>query len=272
MLAVVFGLFLLSACGGGGGSSSPTTATGKFIDAPVFGMTYESGAQRGTTGADGSFTYEIGKNVKFSIGGIVIGDAPAQAVMTPVNFAAAGSDASTPEVVGRAQLLMSLSSTDPTATDVITIPPAILTAASSKTINFTSATLQSDLNTLVVSLGETLVTPANAQAHLTGNINKLFQGAYSGTWSGDGGSGTWSVNIDANGHVSGTATETASGDGTTVNGNMLTKLQEASKYIYGGTTTNGYTWTGTLDVSTGSFSGTATGGPGSSVSWTGGKH
>ena len=36
-------------------------------------MTYESGALKGTTDAGGTFMYEVGKNVKFSIGGIVIG-------------------------------------------------------------------------------------------------------------------------------------------------------------------------------------------------------
>lgn len=272
-VAAVFGL---AGCGGGGGgSSTPATATGKFIDAPVSGMTYESGAQKGTTGADGSFTYETGKNVKFSIGDIVIGDAPAQGIMTPVNLAAAGSDASTPEVVARVQLLMSLSSTDPTTTGVITITPAILTAALNKAMNFTSATLQADLGTLVTSLGKTLVTQAAAQTHLTGNINKMFQGNYSGTWASTSGpsySGTWTLAIDANGNVTGTGTETAhAGGSTAVTGNMLTQIQSGSKYIFGGTAANGYIWTGTLDVSTGTFSGTAQRqSDGSNVSMTGG--
>jgi len=64
-------LLALAACGGGGGGGTAAvngggTALGLFLDAPVGGMTYTSGATTGTTGADGSFTYEIGKTVTFT--------------------------------------------------------------------------------------------------------------------------------------------------------------------------------------------------------------
>lgn len=261
MLAVVFGLFMLGACGGGDSSSPATaaTATGKFIDSPVSGMTYESGSHKGTTGADGSFTYEVGKNVKFSIGGIVIGEAPALGIMTPIHLAAAGSNAATPEVVARVQLLMSLSSTDPSG--VITIDPSMLTSAQNKTLNFLSATLQADLAALVTSLGKTLVTPADAQNHLTGNINKLFQGNYSGTFKSDVSAekGTWNFTFDANGNVSGTATGALSNtkyEGTEPgSGSMQTVIDSGTKFVYTGTV-SGVPWKGTLDVITNTFSGT----------------
>ena len=74
---------LLSACGGSSGSSS-ATATGKFIDAPVVGLPYVSGGQTGVTGPNGEFTYEVGNTIKFTVGGIVLGEVPAQAIITPV--------------------------------------------------------------------------------------------------------------------------------------------------------------------------------------------
>jgi hypothetical protein len=254
----------LAGCGGSGGSSTPTaatetaTATGQFIDAPVAGLTYESGSQKGQTDATGKFKYEVGKTVKFSVGGIVIGEAPAQVIMTPVNLAAAGSDSSTAEVVARVQFLMSISSIDP-STGTMTIPDNVRTAASGRTIDFATAT-QAQLASLISALDstKTLVTQSDAQNHLQSNIYSLFQGDYSGSWtstsgnsSQNGSSGTWSVIIDANGGVTGTDSS-----GSTISGSMTTKLSSDTKYAFSGTTNAGSAWTGTLDVVTKVFSGT----------------
>lgn len=160
----------ITGCGGGSGSSNPapTTATGKFIDAPVAGLSYVSGNQNGVTGADGSFTYEIGKNVKFTIGDIVLGEAPAQTVMTPINLSKTpGADASTPDVVAILQFLQSISSTDP-ASGTITIQPATLVAAKGKSLDFTKP---EGLSAIIIVLPNPrnvgLVTAETAKAHFT---------------------------------------------------------------------------------------------------------
>lgn len=198
----------LAGCGGGGGSSAPATATGRFVDAPVVGMTYESGSQKGVTGEDGSFIYEVGKPVKFSIGDIVLGEAPAQAIMTPVDLAPAGADADSPEVIARVQLLMSLSSTDPDVDGKITIPPAVLAAAKGKALNFASGTIQNDLAIIVPTLvqGATLVTTDGAQNHFSGNYDMLFTPAKVAgkTIFGAGYDGYWTMNFNANGTIAGT--------------------------------------------------------------------
>lgn len=264
LLILSLGVFLVSCSSGGGGdsASSPTTATGKFIDAPVSGMTYESGAVKGTTDAGGNFTYEVGKNVKFSIGDIVIGEAPALAVMTPVNLAAAGSDASTPEVVARVQLLMSLSSTDPTTTGVITITPAIQTAAIGKTVSFTSATVQENLATLSTSMGKTLVTQAAATNQLTGSILEYFSGQYAGTFVTTSGADNPSGSVFVTVHSDGTVTGNAQRIGTNlapiiISGHLLTRVDSASKYIFVGIADSDpyKSWTGTIDADTGVFLG-----------------
>jgi len=174
---MLFSMAALSACGGGGndGTTAPATATGTFIDAPVQGLTYESGSQKGVTDAEGRFTYEVGKTVRFTIGDIVIGEATGQPILTPVELAPAGSDTTTPEVLARVQLLMSLSSTDP-ADGKITITPAVRAAAQGKSIDFTSESVQTDLDSLVKALvpSATLATPTNAKTHLSSNYDKLF--------------------------------------------------------------------------------------------------
>ena len=171
MMTALFG------CGGSNDSSpgGAVTATGKFVDAPVAGLMYVSGSQSGVTGVDGSFTYEVGQKVKFTIGDIVLGEVTGEATITPITLSATiGADQNTPDVVARVQLLMSVSSTDP-STGIITIPPTILTAAHGKTINFASATLQSDLQAMVgtLSSGKILVTSSEAKIHFVNTLATL---------------------------------------------------------------------------------------------------
>jgi hypothetical protein len=252
-VAVVFGL---AGCGGGGGDGA-TTATGKFVDAPVAGLKYISGSQQGVTDDTGNFTYEVGKTVKFMIGDIILGEATAQSVMTPISFAPAGSDATTPEVSARVQFLMSISTTDPTGTGKITIPAKASTVYQGKSINFATVTQAELLTTVKLSdANKTLSTQSAAQIHLSASVNQLFSGAYSGTYSGTS-SGTWNMNIDNAGQVTGTHKNNSSSDSTgTLSGNMLTKLESGSKFVFGGTADDGTKWVGTLDITTGIFSGT----------------
>ncbi len=104
----VVSLLGLAACGGGGGSGgSVTTASGVFKDSNVSGMSYTSGGQIGTTGTDGSFTYEVGQAVTFSIGGVTIGSTTGQSVVTPVDLIPDGSS-STLQVLNIVRFLLML--------------------------------------------------------------------------------------------------------------------------------------------------------------------
>jgi hypothetical protein len=62
-------LLFLYACGGGGGTPSDV---GVFVDAPVEGLTYQSGAFTGTTDSAGKFTYGVGQTVTFSVNGVTL--------------------------------------------------------------------------------------------------------------------------------------------------------------------------------------------------------
>ena len=97
-LVVLLALPMFAACGGGGGGGgtspppppAPTFADGVFIDSAVEGLTYQSGSNaQGTTDANGTFTYEEGVSITFSLGGITLGTLPdGKALVSPYDFGA----------------------------------------------------------------------------------------------------------------------------------------------------------------------------------------
>lgn len=100
---------------------------GQFVDAPVEGLRYVSGAVSGITGSDGEFEYEEGSAVRFFIGDIPLGDAaPGQDLVTPLDLVS-GGDLDTPAVINIARLLQSLDAVP--GDDKITIPDDVRAAA-----------------------------------------------------------------------------------------------------------------------------------------------
>ncbi len=133
ILAVATSLILLGCGGGGGGSSAlpppiippidqPPTAQGQLVDAPVEGVSYQSGQQSGITGPNGEFVYEIGKAVRFFIGPIELGETLGKALVTPLDLASDGATATD----GALNLARFLQSLDADVNDArITIPAAV---------------------------------------------------------------------------------------------------------------------------------------------------
>jgi hypothetical protein len=100
---------------------------GRFIDAPVEGLSYRSGSLTGVTGPEGGFRYEAGNTVAFSIGDIRLGDAaPGKALITPLDLVPEGRPDST-AVVNIARLLQSLDAVP--GDDRITVPAGVRAAA-----------------------------------------------------------------------------------------------------------------------------------------------
>ena len=96
------------------------TSDGVFIDAPVEGLRYASGALTGTTGPRGEFRYEEGNTVQFSIGAIALGAAtPGKPVITPLDLVENGT-LDNPAVINIARLLQSLDAVPDDA--AITLP------------------------------------------------------------------------------------------------------------------------------------------------------
>ena len=106
----------LYACGGSGGSSSSdpvdnaqqAKAQGVFLDSSVAGLTYSSGALSGITDNNGSFEYEVGKEVIFSIGSITLGSALAADIITPLELVSDAADETDTQVVNMLRFLQTL--------------------------------------------------------------------------------------------------------------------------------------------------------------------
>lgn len=109
-------------------STAVTISTGRFIDAPVEGLGYASGDISGLTGELGEFEYQPGQSVRFFIGDIVLGEAPAgKGIITPMDLVPS-ADIDAPAVVNIARLLQSLDAVPDD--DRITLPARLQVAAS----------------------------------------------------------------------------------------------------------------------------------------------
>ena len=59
---------------------------GVFYDSPVQGLEYETQSLSGITNENGEFNYKEGETVTFSVGGLVLGSAPGQEMVTPADL------------------------------------------------------------------------------------------------------------------------------------------------------------------------------------------
>lgn len=103
------------------------TGQGSFVDSTVVGMAYQSGELSGVTDGQGDFSYQEGKQVRFAIGDIPLGEpVDAADALTPLDLVP-GGDANTRAVINIARLLQSLDS-DP-GDNTITIPAEVAAKA-----------------------------------------------------------------------------------------------------------------------------------------------
>jgi len=93
--------------GTGGGGSSLVVKTGYFVDSAVAGVDFVSGGQSGTTDAAGTFTYEEGKQLSLSVGGVSLGTTMPDENVTPVDLVSGGTSESD-AVVNLARFLQTL--------------------------------------------------------------------------------------------------------------------------------------------------------------------
>ncbi|MEP0356788.1 hypothetical protein [Paraglaciecola sp.] len=163
-LACVVPLGFLVACGGSSNkdsSNSVATAEGIFIDSPVEGLSYVSGDIEGTTDANGVFTYEVGEEITFSIGDIVIGSATGAATITPLSLVGGALDETDPTVVNIATFLQTLDD-DGDPENGITITEMQLTEATALTINFELSTFDFEYDAAVQTAVSLLTSVSNA--------------------------------------------------------------------------------------------------------------
>ena len=192
-IAAALSAAFLSACGGGGGSSSSTppdtgggttpspttppaeTAQGVFLDSAVEGLTYRSGDSTGETDANGTFTYEIDKEITFTLGDIVIGTASGTATITPLNLVANTANENDPTVVNILRFIQSADD-DGDADNGIQITGGIRAQARNQSANFVQSandfeddgavqTAAAELTAVSSAGARMLISEADAVAH-----------------------------------------------------------------------------------------------------------
>lgn len=191
LLLIVSFIGVLGACNSPGNdddddddSADPINVTvkeGVFLDSAVQGISYVSGNQSGVTDANGTFLYDEGASVRFSIGGILLGESSSQGVITPIDLVDGATDATDTTVTNIAQFLQTLDS-DGDANNGITIPANIATAAEGQTLDFTATDFDSTAASVLSDIGvsASLVSESTAQTHLQGTLAGVALGDTSG--------------------------------------------------------------------------------------------
>lgn len=132
---LILGLLLLLmaiGCDDGGGSG---IQSGRFLDAAVAGLAYETDTHSGVTDEDGRFFYDRGQTITFRLGDISLGRGPAGTYMTPVDLVSDAEDETHPTVVNICRLLQSLDA-DGNLDNGIGLTPEILAAVEGTPIDF----------------------------------------------------------------------------------------------------------------------------------------
>jgi predicted secreted protein len=251
---------LLSGCGGGGGGgdNGPSVKQGQFIDSAVEGLQYESGGQIGVTDENGTFLYEEGSTVQFTIGGINLGAVRGQAILTPLSLVPSAADETNDTVTNIVRLLQTLDDDDDPSNG-ITISNAVRDAAQVINLNFarTQAQFATDSTTAIAQLtaartrgARSLVDASTARAHFRGSVFAALAGTYSGTFSGDD-SGTWQLTADCDGTLSGSGYSNLFQNSFDISGTASTT---GDTTVNGGGVAGGSSFSGALTLD-GSFSG-----------------
>ena len=183
-LVATSSLCFLVACGGDGSGN----AEGRFVGTVVEGLNFSSGAQTGTTTNDGTFSYEVGVDVTFSVGAIEIGSTAGSELISPVDLT--GSNSSSPDSQNIVRFLLMLDF-DGDSSNGITISNEVQVIAESwSQIDFTSLDFEADLASIIADVAtadnRTPVLPSavQAQAHLEGALACLSSGVFKGTFRG----------------------------------------------------------------------------------------
>lgn len=162
----VLAVVLLAVGCSGGEDSVSALRQGIFLDSPVAGLQFATATQSGSTDASGTFQYQAGENVTFSIGALSLPTIAAVSVVTPLEVFSTDSveDA---RVVNLSRLLQSLD-IDANPDNGISIPLSAGSVAP-QSLDFASATFNADTANMVANSGSVttaLIDANTAVAHL----------------------------------------------------------------------------------------------------------
>lgn len=107
---------------------------GTFLDSPVQGLHYDTETQSGITDENGTFQYNEGETIIFSMG-IVLGEAMAESMMTPIHLVPEAVDETHPTVTNMLRFLQTLD-LDYDPENGITLPFHVLDELEGRPIHF----------------------------------------------------------------------------------------------------------------------------------------
>lgn len=154
---------ILGACA----DNTSNVTTGVFVDAPVEGLSYTSGAISGTTDATGRFLYTPGATVNFSVGSVTLPPVVGAALVTPVDLVGA-SGAQDPAALAIARLLQSVDA-DGDASNGIRLDKNKLAAKAAAPASWATAD-DAQLGALLAGGTASLKAEADARKHMAEQI------------------------------------------------------------------------------------------------------
>ena len=155
------------------GDAQNSALTGVFLDSAVEGVTYSTESKNGVTDVAGTFEYEDGENVTFSIGELNFPVVPAQEQVTPITMSPNQSiDDNT--AINIARLLQSLDKDNNPGNGIEILEMA---ASSATQIDFSVSVEEFSENTDVINLvansgsvSTVLISAEPAKSHLLNSI------------------------------------------------------------------------------------------------------
>ena len=171
---IVVSSLTISACSSSDGDNDASTGnTGVFIDSAVEGVSYTTETRNGVTNIDGTFNYEAGENVTFSVGALNFPVVQAQEQVTPVTMSPTQSiDDNT--TINIARLLQSLDEDNNPGNGIKILEVA---ASSATPIDFSVSPDEFSNNTDVINLvansgsvSPLLISAEPAKSHLLNSL------------------------------------------------------------------------------------------------------
>lgn len=187
--AILTTLIGITGCGksGGGGpviaKPEGTYKNGYFIDSPVEGLQYKTPSWSGLTDSQGTFYYQDGEEITFSLGTVILGQTQAKGIITPVDLDSANPTTSSTKVINIARLLITLDQDD-NPDNGITITQSVRDALNGINIDLTNPNIDNSagiqemfkrLNGLGIYPEEVtgLVPADDAQNHLENTLSQI---------------------------------------------------------------------------------------------------
>jgi hypothetical protein len=113
-MAMLLFVLTMAACdsnggsSGGGGAGANAARQGIVVDDEIEGLEYETPTYSGLTDRSGRFQYAEGETVSFFIGDLLIGEARAKGVISPLDLVPDAADETHPAVINMARLLQTM--------------------------------------------------------------------------------------------------------------------------------------------------------------------